>query len=264
MNSKRFFWVIVLLLLVAFPFVLNKIIILPAFTDIAGDETTWLSFWPMYLSAIASFAMVLITVLTLKQNRKQLIDFEKKIEEEKLESLKIKLYDFQTCINMLEIMECVDLIIKEQYEGVNRTLAILIRDFDAKSFAIDLSLSRKSLSTAQSNFNEVHNYFMNHYGPLITDIIWFNDLIKDLPKNGIDKYVSFHLDNFGNSYDRINIKDVIKDEVKDFSKIKADVCNILRLRITPVYNSIGENKEELKNIIIELIDDEKKRINNIK
>lgn len=264
MKSKRFFWVAALLFLFAFPFVLNNIIILPAFTDIAGDETTWLSFWPMYLSAIASFAMVLITVLTLKQNRKQLIDFEKKIEEEKLESLKIKLYDFQTCINMLKIMECVDLINKEQYEGVNRTLATLIRDFDAKSFAIDLSLPRESLSKSQINFNNVHNNLMIHYGFLIPDIVWFNDLMNNLPKKNIEQYVQFHIDNYGKSYDKINIKDIIQDQVKDFSKIKADARNILRLRIIPVYDSIGENKEKLKNIIIELIDDEKKRISNIK
>ncbi|MEA4840103.1 MAG: hypothetical protein VB110_03740 [Bacteroidales bacterium] len=264
MKSKLFLWVAILLFLIVFPFVLNKIIILPAFTQIAGDETTWLSFWPVYLSSIASFAMVLITVLTLRQNRKQLIDFEKKIEEEKLESLKIKLYDFQTCINMLEIMECVDQIIKEQHEGVNRTLSRLIRDFDAKSFAIDLSLPRKSLSRAQSNFNEAHNNLMKRYGSLISDITWFNDFIKDLPKDNIENYVTFHLTNFGKSYDKINIKDIIEGEVKDFSKIKEHVRDILRLRITPVSDCIGEIKEELKDIIIELIDDEKKRINNIR
>jgi len=264
MKSKRFFWVAALVFLFAFPFVLNKIIILPAFTDIAGDETTWLSFWPMYLSAIASFAMVLITVLTLKQNRKQLIDFEKKREEEKLESLKIKLYDFQTCINMLEIMDCVDSIIQEQYKGVNRSLAILIRDFDAKSFSIDLSLPRKSLSKSQSNFNNAHNKLNIHYGSLIKDIDWFNNLMNNLPEKNIEEDVKFRLDIYGKSEDKINIKDIIQDQVKDFSKIKADVHNILRLRIAPVSDSIGKYKEELKNIIIELIDEEKKRINDIK
>jgi len=263
MKNRYLLWVPILLLFIAFPFLLNKIVILPAFTKIAGDDTTWLSFWPMYLSAIASFSMVLITVLTLRQNRKQLIDFKKKAEEEKLELLKIKLYDFQTCINMLVIMECVDLIIKEQYEGVNRTLALIVREFDAKSFAIDLSLPRKSASKSQSNFNSVHNELMIQYSSLISDLIWFNDLIKDLPKNGIESYVKFHLENFGNSYDKINIKDIIEEKIKDISKIKMEVRNILGLRITPISDYIGENKEKLKEIIIELIEDEERRIMNI-
>jgi hypothetical protein len=65
MKCKLFLWVAILLFLIVFPFVLNKIVLLPAFTQIAGDDTTWLSFWPIYLSAIASFAMVFASLYTL-------------------------------------------------------------------------------------------------------------------------------------------------------------------------------------------------------
>lgn len=68
MKNKYFLWIVVLSFLIAFPFVLNKIVILPAFTQIAGDEVTWLSFWPMYLSAIASFAMVFASLYTLRKS----------------------------------------------------------------------------------------------------------------------------------------------------------------------------------------------------
>ena len=102
-----------MLLLISFPFVLNKIVILPSFTQIAGDETTWLSFWPMYLSAIASFAMVFASLYTLR----------KSLDEHKVDR---KLQENMLLQNKEQLNE-----IKRQWEEDNRArlnFSIIIND----------------------------------------------------------------------------------------------------------------------------------------
>ena len=52
MNKKKLWFVAVLAILIAIPFVLNAIIRLPKFTEIVGDETDWLSFHGSYIGAV--------------------------------------------------------------------------------------------------------------------------------------------------------------------------------------------------------------------
>lgn len=65
-----------------FPFILNWILQIKAFVPVIGDSSTWLSFWPVYLSSIASFGMIFFTYITLQQNKRQLDEMRKQREEE--------------------------------------------------------------------------------------------------------------------------------------------------------------------------------------
>ena len=55
-----------------FPFVLNWLVMIRANFTVAGTPETWIAFWPSYLSAIASFGMIALTVITLSYNNKTL------------------------------------------------------------------------------------------------------------------------------------------------------------------------------------------------
>lgn len=70
---KKYLFPILLILLVSggLPLLINWLILKPSLFNIVGDGTTWLLFWATYLGAFASFAMVFITWLTLKESRHQ-------------------------------------------------------------------------------------------------------------------------------------------------------------------------------------------------
>ena len=53
-----------------FPFVLNWLVLIRSHYPVAGTPETWIAFWPSYLSAIASFGMIALTVIALYFNNK--------------------------------------------------------------------------------------------------------------------------------------------------------------------------------------------------
>lgn len=55
---KKYWWVILIILLL--PFVINVILLMPAFFPIVGENTDWLSFWGCYLGAIISAGVAFI------------------------------------------------------------------------------------------------------------------------------------------------------------------------------------------------------------
>lgn len=84
MKHDNSIWVklAVFIAFIIFPFLLNWIIRQNAIVPVVGDGTTWLSFWPVYLSAIASFGMIYFTYRSLQQNKKQLEEMKVQREEE--------------------------------------------------------------------------------------------------------------------------------------------------------------------------------------
>lgn len=86
-DMKQFFkkyWWVILLLLFLLPFLLNWIVtrnIIMSYR-VAGEPKDWIAFWVTYLSAIASFTMVVITWITLKQNKEQLNELKRQWKED--------------------------------------------------------------------------------------------------------------------------------------------------------------------------------------
>lgn len=66
---------------VLIPILLNWIIQWRSFFKFVGKDTDWLGFWVTYISAIASFAMVFITLRTLQQNKEQLEEIKRQWNE---------------------------------------------------------------------------------------------------------------------------------------------------------------------------------------
>ncbi len=68
-------------IIILFPLILNYIVIHDSIWKTAGEPKDWLTFWPSYLSAIASAAMIAYTAKTLKYNDKLLENNIAQLEE---------------------------------------------------------------------------------------------------------------------------------------------------------------------------------------
>lgn len=95
-------WVVIVIACVVFPFFLNWVLNLKVIVPVVGDSTLWLSFWPVYLSAIASFGMIYFTYRSLQQNKKQLEEMKAQREEEERARLVFSVIVYQTAF-MLKI-----------------------------------------------------------------------------------------------------------------------------------------------------------------
>jgi hypothetical protein len=76
-NKKYLSFLLFIGLLLIIPIILNFVLQIPSHFPIIGDSQTWLSFWASYIGAIASFAMIAVTFLTLKQNQAQLNEIKR-------------------------------------------------------------------------------------------------------------------------------------------------------------------------------------------
>lgn len=74
--------ILILSIILLFPILLNWLLLQKSIGKVVGDETTWLAFWPVYLSAVASFGMIFFTYKSLQQNKKQLEQIKIQKEEE--------------------------------------------------------------------------------------------------------------------------------------------------------------------------------------
>lgn len=87
---KKYWWCFILALIIV-PIILNFVLLIPAFTDIVGDNSTWLNFFGSLIGALASFAMIFFTAKTLEQNKQQLDELKRQWEEEHSPSLSCQL-----------------------------------------------------------------------------------------------------------------------------------------------------------------------------
>ena len=75
-NLIRMFAIAIaaILLLVAVPLLLNWLILQDRRFNVVGEATDWLQFWPVYLSAVGTFAMTIATFCALRANQKQILN----------------------------------------------------------------------------------------------------------------------------------------------------------------------------------------------
>ena len=95
MGKRRWICLAVVFVLILFPFLLNWLLLQEAIVPVVGDGTTWLSFWPVYLSAIASFGMIYFTYRSLQQNKKQIEEMQRQREEEERARLVFSIIVYQ-------------------------------------------------------------------------------------------------------------------------------------------------------------------------
>lgn len=81
-NSKTYVIIVIVILVIAFPFLLNSLILIESGKAFVGKDADWLLFWGSYVSAIASFAMVYITYNALKLNKESLGELKRQWDEQ--------------------------------------------------------------------------------------------------------------------------------------------------------------------------------------
>lgn len=94
-DTSNWTLIVVIIVCVLFPFFLNWVLEIKSFVPVIGDSTTWLTFWPVYLSAIASFGMIYFTYRSLQQNKKQIEEMRKQREEEERARLAFSVIVYQ-------------------------------------------------------------------------------------------------------------------------------------------------------------------------
>ncbi|MBO5061109.1 MAG: hypothetical protein J6C31_00555 [Prevotella sp.] len=81
MNFLKKYWWRFIIAVIVIPVITNFILLIPTFTPIVGDNTSWLSFFGSFIGAIASFVMIFFTTKTLEQNEKQLNELRRQWNE---------------------------------------------------------------------------------------------------------------------------------------------------------------------------------------
>lgn len=83
MNDKlKKYWPwLLLILLVALPFIINIFILIPSIWEYVGEPKDWLAFWPSYLCAATSAIMIAYTAKSLKSNDKLLANNIEQLNE---------------------------------------------------------------------------------------------------------------------------------------------------------------------------------------
>ena len=61
-----------ILLIIVAPIMINWLILRERQFEIVGSGTDWLQFWPVYLSAVGTIAMTIVTYCTIKANQRQM------------------------------------------------------------------------------------------------------------------------------------------------------------------------------------------------
>ena len=80
-SYKWLIIIILLLFILLLPIGINLCYCFPVTCDIFKEPMKWTEFWGTYLSALASFAMVIITWITLRQNKEQLNELKRQWNE---------------------------------------------------------------------------------------------------------------------------------------------------------------------------------------
>lgn len=135
--------IIFLVILIIVPFAINLFIQLPAQFDVVGEPVNWLMFWPTYISAAASFFMIYVTYLSLKQNRKQLDEMKRQWDydhkKELVAYLVVHNKYFYLCIKNTSIVPIINIhaSITHIPSGIHKPYAEFLNNFNNSIFSIE-------------------------------------------------------------------------------------------------------------------------------
>lgn len=295
-KLKKYWWIGIII--VSMPVIINLCYYIPSIDKIFEEPKAWTSFWGTYISTIIS-SLIAFYVLheQLKQNHKENEDnriannienqknrgLEKRLFEytnnhNKIEMMKKDLIDFQISFNLLALSSILANIKAGKYlQNDIDILSSLIRDIDEKQFRIDISMSKIPQSKELDHFNNIFNSLYNEYGLLLADLLFFIDLLRNLPtdKDSIFQYVKMHVENSCNtenqyiqilSNDGICLTPTISSIIKergDYTDIEEHRLIILENRYKLASEIISSLKEKLKAIIVNLVNIEEDRIEKL-
>lgn len=265
-KDKNYTLVVILLLVVLSPIILNILLLTDIGIPIAGSHNGWLAY-------SGSLVGALITLFVLQQtinrnhkenqsNRKlQILLLQNQYKKERLLLLEDALFEYQTSLNSIELLNILEKIKKREYIDTKKKLQNMGLETDRASFKIDLYLPNLATTEAEIKFTNVFNELNIQYQMLIADSMFFIDLMSELPEDNIQEYISYHIDRSIQSDNHLkfmrNIKtisQIIKDK-GEYPQIRENSEDIINQRIMNSIGEISENIEKLKPAICSLIND---------
>ena len=262
---KRCWWVVLLIIII--PIFINFVLLIPALTNIVGDNTDWLSFWGSYLGSIISAGVAFfILAIQYRQNKKenernrnlQINVIKHQQELEQLHSIIKISSDLILSVNPIEIMR-----LSRQIGIINSSLMLeRLRDIVLKvenhekelSLYIDADRRVKNKNLVL----KIGNYTFN-YITVLKDIenliVIFNRYNNDLKT---DDFKDTGL--FGENV-TIELQNVILEyEITKKTNLSYVDCRSIAIKRI---EQIIDLQSNLQNEITDYIESEKKRINQI-
>lgn len=262
--KRKDYLLAVLLLIALSPIVLNFIFLIDVGLPIAGSYDGWLA----YSGALAG-ALITLFVLqqTINRNHKenqenrrlQISLLQNQYIKERISLLEDALFDYQTSINAIELLNILEMIKKGEFIDSKINLQKMGLATDKASFKIDLYLTRTAKTKIESEFTIIFNELNVEYQTLIADLLFFIDLIKNLPESKIEEYISYHInlsieqDNSLGLVKNITTISQIIQSKGEYYKIKENSEEIINQRIMVSIDKITNNIESLKLAICSLI-----------
>ena len=133
---KKGYIIFIVGIVLVIPILLNFIIPLPALFPVIGEPVNWLMFWATYLSAAASFGMIVYTALTLDEMKRQWNEEHKK---ELVAYLVVHNNYFYLCIKNTSIVPIINIraSITHVPSGVHKPYAEFLKNFNNSVFSIE-------------------------------------------------------------------------------------------------------------------------------
>lgn len=172
-RNKWFKMILCALVLIAAPIILNFILLLPAFVSeqlIIGTPQFWLEFWPIYIGAIGTFLMAIMTFKTLKQNAEL-------IKNQNTPKLSCSLAVGKDCI-YIEIKNTASVPAHNvKIDIVDNTKSGKIYDFDSlRNHLANMAFELSPFEIKQIPIRGVQPYVDGDYNGFLTVTLIYNDI----------------------------------------------------------------------------------------
>ncbi len=211
MNKQIIIGGSIFIVLILLPFLINYFIQKPAQFDVVGEPVNWLMFGPTYISAAASFFMIYVTYLSLKQNKKQLDEMKRQWDDDHKKELVAYLVVhgdyFYLCIKNTSIVPIINIraSITHIPSGVHKPYVEFLKNFDKSIFSIEAGGCRY-----------INTYVVNSCPPTYSDDYDADDYLgitlsfdKDKSEENAKKFL-FNLS--------FNLGKILKDELNGNGK----------------------------------------------
>ena len=173
---KKYWWAVALIILA--PVVINFVLQIPAFVQIVGDNTDWLTFWGNYLGgSIGALATLFVLFKTLQQNHEE-------NEENRINQNNLAIFQVET--NNLNLFKESCLILCDTYD-YNRFVQI------CNSFIQESNSPLNLIKTGFSDVIKAKRLFLMNFMPSASKMRQLLDKENDIFKYYNSKLLDFEV-----------------------------------------------------------------------
>lgn len=256
-------FIIVMLFLGCLPIFINWLSTKETSCELLWEPSTWASFWSTYLGAIASFAMVVVTLYVAFKNQEEnqenqklqnsLFKYQVKVQWlDKLRDATAKLYTSFYLNDLSAVAD--DILNKKDSANIRQSLKRLIDEKIVASFNLgvlfpkDLDAVEISLLSKINQLNDEHSALLEDLGWFVHDVAFHNgsfEMNKEMYTSKTIEYRTEKINGYNTQSKRIweiiesyeynifdNHREIIKDrmqctELFSFVNLQKAICNLI-------------------------------------